>query len=72
MRFQGSIVSKACKSKEDAIEARKKMRAIRDEFVAWYDSLSEEEKKEAIQQYENNKIFFKTYYQNRILELNQC
>ena len=72
MRFQGSIVSKACKSKEAAIEARKKMRAIRDEFVAWYDSLSEEEKKEAIQQYENNKIFFKTYYQNKLLELNQC
>lgn len=71
MRFQGSLVSKTCHSLEDAIEARKKMRAIRDEFVAWYDSLSEEEKKEAIQQYENNKIFFKTYYQNRILELNQ-
>lgn len=44
MRFQGSFVSKTCHSLEDAIAARKQMREIRDEFVAWYDSLSEEEK----------------------------
>lgn len=72
MRFQGSYIQKTCHTLEDAIEARKKMRVIRDEFVVWYDSLSEEEKKEAIQQYENNKIFFKTYYQNKLLELSKC
>lgn len=68
MRFQGSLVSKTCHSLEDAIIARKQMRKIRDEFVAWYDSLSEEEQGEAAAQYDNNKKFFQAFYRNKLVE----
>lgn len=71
MRFQGSLVSKTCHSLEDAIAARKQMREIRDEFVAWYDSLSEEEKKQAVIQYDNNRAFFKAFYRNKLMEIAQ-
>ena len=71
MRFQGSLVSKTCHSLEDAIAARKQMREIRDEFVAWYDSLSEEEKKQAVIQYDNNRAFLKAFYRNKLMEIAQ-
>lgn len=68
-RFRGYYAQKTCHSLEEAIQARKQMRQIRDDFVKWYDSLSEEERQEAIRQYENNKNFYKNYYKNRMQEV---
>ena len=45
------------------------MRVIRDEFVEWYDSLSDEEKEQAALDYENNQIKFKYFYKRKMLEL---
>lgn len=69
MGFQGSYVSKTCHSLDEAIEARKAVRVIRDEFVDWYDSMNEEEKKQAALEYENNQKMFKNFYKRKMAEL---
>lgn len=68
-RFQGYYAQKTCHSLEDAIRARQRMRQIRDSFIKWYDSLTEEERQEAIKKYDNNRNFFKKYYRDRMQEI---
>lgn len=68
-RFQGYYAQKTCHSLEDAIRARQQMRQIRDDFIEWYDSLTEEERQEAIEKYDSNRNFFKNYYRDRMQEI---
>lgn len=68
-RFQGYYAQKTCHSLEEAIQVRQQMRRIRDDFIEWYDSLTEEERQKAIQEYDNNQNFFKNYYKNKMKEI---
>lgn len=68
-RFQGYYAQKTCHSLEEAIQTRQQMRRIWDDFIEWYDSLTEEERQKAIQEYDNNRNFFKNYYKNKMKEI---
>ena len=70
-RFQGYYAQKTCHSLEEAIQVRQQMRKIRDDFIEWYDSLTEEERQKAIQEYDNNRNFFKNYYKAKMQEIMQ-
>jgi len=71
MRFQGALVQKSCKTLEDAIAARKEMRKARDEFLAWYDSMTEEEQEIAAREYEHNQSMFKDFYKRRMIQIRE-
>ena len=71
MRFQGCTHRKSCKSKEEAINERKKMEEERNIFINWYDSLSEDEKEFFSKQYDNNKKEFSRFYKEKLKEILQ-
>lgn len=69
MRFQGYTHRKSCKSKEEAINERKKMEEERNIFLNWYNSLTEDEKDFFSEQYDNNKKEFSRFYKEKLKEI---
>lgn len=55
LRFRGCRLRKICKSLEEAAEERRKMKQIHEEFLEWWESLSEGDKVTACAEYENEK-----------------
>jgi hypothetical protein len=45
------------------------MKAERDDFVKWYESLTDEEKQDACKDYDDNKLYFKLLYKQKMCEL---
>lgn len=68
LRFQGVKIAKDCYSLEEAIQTRKNMRASRDAFIEWYDSLTEEQQKEEAKKYKEQKHMFKDFYKRQVAE----
>lgn len=64
--FQGVRHKKVNLTFEEAISTRREMERVRDSFITWYDSLSQEEKDTASLQYENKKEFFMDLYKEQM------
>lgn len=69
LRFRNVLVMKRCKTLEQAAEVRGRMRRIHEEFLEWWDSLSEEEKTAACMEYENEKVAQVGLLKKRMKEL---
>ncbi len=68
-RFQGVEIAKWFSSKDEAIECRQLMKNERDKFVEWYSSLTDEEKQDACKNYDDNKLYFKLLYKQKMNEI---
>ena len=53
--FRGVHYRKHCSRFEEAVETRRKMKAVHEEFLEWWDGLSPEERAGAAASYENDK-----------------
>lgn len=67
--FQGATVREYADSFDDAVATRNRLKAHRDEFLAWYESLTEEEKVEEANSYKENQEYFKQLYKEKAREL---
>lgn len=52
IKFKGVVVQKRYKRFEDAVDARRRMKAIHSEFVEWWDSLSDDARAFACEEFE--------------------
>ena len=67
--FQGARIYKRYKTLEEAIEARRRMKQIHEEFLQWWDSLSAEERQKACLEYEGEKDRRTALLKKRIRDL---
>lgn len=69
LMFRGVTLTKSCITLEEAASARAKMKQVHEEFIEWWDSLSEDEKLVANLEYEDNKDKLKAELKKRLGEI---
>ena len=69
LTFRGQTFRKSCKTLQEAAVARRKMKQVHEEFLEWWDSLSEEDKIIADQEFRNDKEKVNAMMKKRISEL---
>lgn len=69
IKFKGVIVQKRYKRFEDAVDARRRMKAIHSEFLEWWDSLSDEARSVVCAEFEQERNVPAVLIKEQILRL---